>query len=91
MATTCMRMTVETAEAGKLRVAAGTKRVHVSGQDWKGQADRVEVGAPAELRRAVRPRPGDGRADRPERHGKADAVTVLLRHGKFERCCREAK
>lgn len=90
MASTCTRMTVETPEAGKLRVAAGTKRIHVTGQDWKAQADRVEVRGDGHVVltghvRLTSEQIGVGAAV------KAEAVTVKLRHGHFETCCRESK
>lgn len=37
------RMTVEEGLCGKLKLAAGKKYVHVSGEKWKARADKVEL------------------------------------------------
>jgi hypothetical protein len=81
---TCARMTVAAGEAGKLRLAAGKKRVHVQGAEWKASADEIDVC-------------GDGRV---VLHGhvklacdkigacakvKAAELCVQVRHGKFEK------
>ena len=44
MTTECARMKLETSAAGSIRLAAGKNRVHVSGSNWKAQADRIELG-----------------------------------------------
>src|SRR5262249_27051627 len=40
---TCVRISVAAGEGSTVTVAAGKKRVHVSGKQWKAHADKVEM------------------------------------------------
>ena len=42
--TECLRMKLESGATGAVRLAAGKNRVHLVGNKWKAEADRIEVG-----------------------------------------------
>jgi hypothetical protein len=40
---TCVRMCLDAGDGEKVSVAAGKKRIHVSGKHWKAHADKIEM------------------------------------------------
>lgn len=90
LSATFLRTTVEAGEVGKLRLAAGSKHVHVSGQGWKAQAERVEVRHGGQVVLC-----GNVKLES-EHLGvaaslRAESLTVQLRQGRFEKVCRQAE
>lgn len=78
------RMTLDKGAAGPITLAAGKERVHLSGQQWKAQADEVEINDDGQiyLRGNVRLHS--------ERLGTAAVIAaedlvVEVKHGKFEK------
>lgn len=81
---TCVRMTMEGGEAGKLIVTAGKKRVHVKGKEWKAEAERIDIRSDGMivLRGQVKLLS--------DKIGvcasvKADELHVKVKHGEFDR------